>query len=174
MSPLATARRCARSSRCERRATPPWNPARRSAGGPRRSTESGSRRQTMSAARACVAPPRCRRLSPAGSTRKSLCRCRSTRGPGSWCGGFDLPSVVTLVKKILCPCTIGDDHPRPGISVTHSMFSVLLHFSGRVRLAAVGLASGPRKAGHARSAVQAGVRLRRASSVAYRAQASIH
>src|SRR5215831_2464022 len=40
------------------------------------------------------------------------------------CGGFDLPSVVTVVTYTMPPVTTGDDHPRPGISCDHSTFSV--------------------------------------------------
>ena len=38
--------------------------------------------------------------------------------------GFDLPCMVTVVSYTLPPVTIGDDHPRPGISCDHSTSSV--------------------------------------------------
>src|SRR6185436_12312136 len=64
------------------------------------------------------------------------------------CGGLDLPSVVTVVTNTLPPVTIGDDHPRPGISCDHSTFSVLDQRSASRGCAATGLESGPRNCGH--------------------------
>ena len=46
------------------------------------------------------------------------------------CGGFDFPSVVTVVRKTLPPVTIGDDQPRRE-STDHSTFSVVDQRSGR-------------------------------------------
>src|SRR6266852_1639391 len=69
-------------------------------------------------------------------------------------GGFDFPSVVTVVRNIRRPFTIGDDHPRPGISAAHSTFSVFDHFSGNLPLATAGLPVGPRKRGHSGSAAR--------------------
>jgi hypothetical protein len=67
------------------------------------------------------------------------------------CGGFDLPSVVTVVTYTLSPVTIGDDHPRPGISRDHSTFSVFDQRSARRACAPTGFESGPRNCGHAPS-----------------------
>src|SRR5262245_2788678 len=67
------------------------------------------------------------------------------------CGGFDLPSVVTVVRYTLPPVTIGDDHPRPGISCDHSTFSVFDHRSAIRGLAPTGFEFGPRNCGHATS-----------------------
>ena len=53
------------------------------------------------------------------------------------------------------PLTIGEDQPRPGMSVVHSTFSDFDHFSGRLELATAGLEEGPRKDGHSGSAAKA-------------------
>src|SRR5688572_19475343 len=63
------------------------------------------------------------------------------------CGGFDLPSVVTVVKYTFPPVTIGDDHPRPGISCDHSTFSVFDQRSASFACVPTGFASGPRNCG---------------------------
>src|SRR5687767_15267281 len=65
------------------------------------------------------------------------------------CGGFDLPSVVTVVKYTLPPVTIGDDQPRPGISCDHSTFSVFDQRSARRGCVPTGFEWGPRNCGHA-------------------------
>src|SRR5688572_28692552 len=67
------------------------------------------------------------------------------------CGGFDLPSVVTVVRYTLPPVTIGDDQPRPGISCDHSTFSVLDQRSTRRACVPTGFDSGPRNCGHGES-----------------------
>src|SRR5688572_17614938 len=67
------------------------------------------------------------------------------------CGGFDFPSVVTVVRYTLPPVTIGDDHPRPGIGCDHSTFSVLDQRSASRGLVPTGFDSGPRNCGHALS-----------------------
>src|SRR5687767_3694380 len=64
-------------------------------------------------------------------------------------GGFDLPSVVTVVRYTLPPVTIGDDHPRPGISCDHSTFSVLDQRSASHACFPTGFDSGPRNCGQA-------------------------
>jgi hypothetical protein len=69
------------------------------------------------------------------------------------------PSVVTVVRNTLRPFTIGDDHPRPGISTAHSTFSVLDHFSGNLPFATTGFASGPRNLGHSGSTPHAAPKL---------------
>ena len=66
-----------------------------------------------------------------------------------------LPSVTTVVRKTFLPLTIGEDQPRPGISVVHSTFSDFDHFSGRLELATAGLDEGPRKEGQSESAAKA-------------------
>src|SRR4030095_14201491 len=63
------------------------------------------------------------------------------------CGGFDLPSVVTLVTNTLPPVTIGDDQPRPGISCDHSTFSVFDQRSASRACVPTGFDSGPRNCG---------------------------
>src|SRR5215204_6988781 len=65
------------------------------------------------------------------------------------CGGFDLPSVVTVVRYTLPPVTMGDDQPRPGISRDHSTFSVFDQRSASRAWAPTGFDSGPRNCGHA-------------------------
>src|SRR4030095_2698651 len=72
------------------------------------------------------------------------------------CGGFDLPSVVTVVKYTLPPVTIGEDHPRPGISWDHSTFSVLDQRSANFGSVPTGFESGPRNCGQAISLAAAG------------------
>src|SRR5262252_9266870 len=67
------------------------------------------------------------------------------------CGGFDLPSVVTVVTYTLPPVTTGDDHPRPGISCDHSTFSVLDQRSARRVCAPTGFEFGPRNCGQSTS-----------------------
>src|SRR6185295_17326273 len=67
------------------------------------------------------------------------------------CGGFDLPSVVTVVTYTLPPVTIGEDHPRPGISCDHSTFSVFDQLSASRACFPTGFDSGPRNCGQARS-----------------------
>src|ERR1039458_6016318 len=74
-------------------------------------------------------------------------------------GGFDFPSVTTVVRNTLRPYTIGDDHPRPGISAAHSTFSVFDHFSGSVPFGTIGFASGPRNPGQAGSVAHAAPKL---------------
>src|SRR6185503_14146632 len=64
------------------------------------------------------------------------------------CGGFDFPSVVTVVRYTRPPVTIGEDHPRPGISIDHSTFSVLDQRSARRGSVLTGFESGPRNCGH--------------------------
>src|SRR5262249_27368252 len=54
------------------------------------------------------------------------------------CGGFDLPSVVTVVTHTLPPVTIGDDHRAPGFLVT----TPRSRSSTSVRPAAYGLQRG--------------------------------
>src|ERR1035438_6962284 len=68
------------------------------------------------------------------------------------CGGLDLPSVVAAVRYTLPPLTIGDDHPRPGMSLDHSTFSVLDQRSGKSLLDPTGFKSGPRNCGQSGSA----------------------
>src|SRR5688572_20681766 len=63
------------------------------------------------------------------------------------CGGFDLPSVVTVVTYTLPRVTIGDDHPRPGISRDHSTFSVFDQRSASFACLPTGFDSGPRNCG---------------------------
>src|SRR5215212_4822972 len=67
------------------------------------------------------------------------------------CGGFDLPSVVTVVTKTLPPVTIGEDHPRPGISNDHSTFSVFDQRSASRACEPTGFDSGPRNCGQVAS-----------------------
>src|SRR5215510_4816625 len=67
------------------------------------------------------------------------------------CGGFDLPSVVTVVTYTLPPVTIGDDHPRPGISCDHSTFSVFDQRSASRVWAPTGFEFGPRNCGQSTS-----------------------
>src|SRR5262249_27914524 len=67
------------------------------------------------------------------------------------CGGFDLPSVVTVVRYTFSPLTMGDDQPRPGISSDHSTFSVFDHRSASAASLPTGFESGPRNCGQARS-----------------------
>src|SRR5215813_124765 len=67
------------------------------------------------------------------------------------CGGFDLPSVVTVVRYTLPPVTIGDDHPRPGISRDHSTFCVFDQRSGSRACAPTGFDVGPRNCGQPES-----------------------
>ncbi|HUQ70035.1 MAG TPA: hypothetical protein VM165_10955, partial [Planctomycetaceae bacterium] len=64
------------------------------------------------------------------------------------CGCFALPSVVTVVRKMFLPATIGEDQPRPGIAVVHSRLEVLDHLSGSLELLPYGFDNGPRKPGH--------------------------
>src|SRR6185503_19819014 len=92
-------------------------------------------------------------------TRSSICYCESPCLLNSAtysllysvpiCGGFDLPSVVTVVTNTLPPVTIGDNHPRPGISCDHSTFSVFDQRSASRAFAPTGLESGPRNCGQA-------------------------
>src|SRR6185295_19127493 len=94
-------------------------------------------------------------------TRSSICSCESPCLLNSAtysllysvpiCGGFDLPSVVTVVTNTLPPVTIGDDQPRPGISSDHSTFSVLDQRSASRAWVPTGFESGPRNCGHTRS-----------------------
>src|SRR3982751_800605 len=63
------------------------------------------------------------------------------------CGGFDLPSVVTVVMYTRSPVTMGDDQPRPGISNDPSTFSVLDQRSASFGCVPTGLDSGPRNCG---------------------------
>src|SRR5688500_19572202 len=63
------------------------------------------------------------------------------------CGGFDLPSVVTVVMYTLPPVTIGEDQPRPGISNDHSTFSVFDQRSASRACVPTGFESGPRNWG---------------------------
>src|ERR1044071_5555534 len=63
------------------------------------------------------------------------------------CGGFDLPSVVTVVRYTLSPVTIGDDQPCPGISCAHSTFSVLDQRSASRACVPTGFDCGPRNCG---------------------------
>src|SRR4030095_5943531 len=67
------------------------------------------------------------------------------------CGGLDLPSVVTVVRYTLPLLTIGEDHPRPGISCDHSTFSVLDQRSANLGSVPTGFESGPRNCGHSMS-----------------------
>src|SRR4029434_3340981 len=67
------------------------------------------------------------------------------------CGGFDLPSVVTVVTYTLPPATIGDDHPRPGISCDHSTFSVFDQRSASRLWTPTGFEFGPRNCGQSTS-----------------------
>jgi hypothetical protein len=76
-----------------------------------------------------------------------------------------------VVRNTLRPLTIGDDHPRPGISATHSTFSVFDHFSGNPFFALAGFASGPRKPGHSGSAPHATLKL---SAIALAAKRIAH
>src|ERR1700732_503439 len=62
---------------------------------------------------------------------------------------------MTVMRETLLPLTIGEDQPRPGMSVVHSTFSDFDHFSGRLELAAAGVEEGPRKEGHSGSAAKA-------------------
>ena len=71
------------------------------------------------------------------------------------CGCFALPSVVTVVRKMFLPATIGEDQPRPGRVAVHSILEVFDHLSGRLELMADGLEEGPRKPGHSGSAAKA-------------------
>src|SRR6185436_21131441 len=79
------------------------------------------------------------------------------------CGGFDLPSVVTVVTYTLPPVTIGEDHPRPGISCDHSTFSVLDQRSASFACVPTGFDSGPRNCGHVRSCALAVVDMKRSA-----------
>lgn len=49
-------------------------------------------------------------------------------------GSSNLPSATTVVRKPRWSQTIRLDHPTRGISVTHSIFSISLHRSGRFAL----------------------------------------
>src|SRR6185503_2843374 len=92
-------------------------------------------------------------------TRSSTCSCESPCLLNSAtysfeysvpiCGGFDLPSVVTVVTYTLPPVTIGDEHPRPGISCDHPTFSVLDQRSARRACVPTGVDAGPRNCGQA-------------------------
>ena len=53
--------------------------------------------------------------------------------------------------KTLPPVTMGDDHPRPGISADHSTFSVFPHLSASCAFVLTGFESGPRNCGQAAS-----------------------
>lgn len=57
--------------------------------------------------------------------------------------------------KICLAATMGEDQPRPGIGVAHSMLDVADHLSGRLELLADGLEKGPRKPGHSGSPAKA-------------------
>jgi len=57
----------------------------------------------------------------------------------------------------LPPVTIGDDHPRPGISCDHSTFSVLDQRSASRACVPTGFDCGPRNCGHAMSCACTGV-----------------
>lgn len=48
-------------------------------------------------------------------------------------GSVSWSSFTIVVRNTLSPTTTGDEHPRPGISVTHFTFWVLLHLLGRRR-----------------------------------------
>ena len=52
-----------------------------------------------------------------------------------------------MVRNTFSPQTIGDDQPRPGISVFHETFSVLDQRSGRFVLVDTPRAPGPRNCG---------------------------
>src|SRR5262249_61960483 len=65
------------------------------------------------------------------------------------CGGFDLPSVVTVVTYTFPPVTTGDDHPRPGISPDHSTFDVFDQRSASRVCAPPGFEFVPRNCGQA-------------------------
>jgi len=62
---------------------------------------------------------------------------------------------VTVVTKILLPATIGEDQPRPGSGVAHSILEVFDHVSGKLELMADGLDEGPRNRGHSGSPAKA-------------------
>ena len=49
---------------------------------------------------------------------------------------------MTVVRKMFLPATIGEDQPRPGMSVVHSTFSDFDHLSGRLELMPEGLEEG--------------------------------
>src|SRR5262245_58116536 len=89
------------------------------------------------------------------SSIESFCFCNSATYSLLYsvpvCGGFDLPSFVTVVMYTLPPVTIGDDQPRPGISSDHSTFSVLDQRSASFALVPTGFDCGPRNCGHAMS-----------------------
>src|SRR5215210_82108 len=67
------------------------------------------------------------------------------------CGGFDLPSVVTVVTYTLPPVTIGEDQPRPGMGCDHSTFSVLDQRSASRGWVPTEFDSGPRNCGQTTS-----------------------
>ena len=67
------------------------------------------------------------------------------------CGDFDGPSVVADVMNTFSPVTIGDDHPRPGISTDHSTFSVFPYVSASRAFVLTGFEAGPRNCGQAAS-----------------------
>ena len=67
------------------------------------------------------------------------------------CGGFDLPSVVTVVRYTRPPVTMGEDQPRPGTSRAHSTFSVFDQRSASRASAPTGFESGPRNWGQTAS-----------------------
>src|SRR5438093_12957279 len=62
-------------------------------------------------------------------------------------GGSTWPELIAVVRNTFSPQTIGDDQPRPGISVFHETFSVLDHRSGRFVLVLTPWAPGPRNCG---------------------------
>src|SRR6266446_2316412 len=62
-------------------------------------------------------------------------------------GGSTSPELIAVVRNTFSPQTIGDDQPRPGISVFHETFSVLDQRSGRFVLVLTPRAPGPRNCG---------------------------
>src|SRR5882724_5151867 len=71
--------------------------------------------------------------------------CSVNFEPG--CGFLDIPSVTAAVTKTLPLVTMGEDQPRPGMGVDHSMFSVVDQRSTRRGFAAMGFDAGPRNWG---------------------------
>jgi hypothetical protein len=66
--------------------------------------------------------------------------------PGLGClNGFEPTADVTYT---VFSHTMGDDHPRPGISCDHATPSLFDHFSGSFLEAAMPLIPCPRKPGH--------------------------
>src|SRR5687767_14259810 len=63
-------------------------------------------------------------------------------------GALNVPGLTAEVTNTRSRHTIGDDHPRPGISTAHATFSDVDHFSGSDDWSATPAPPGPRNCGH--------------------------